>query len=155
MSVQVTDRGASYVFRRAAQLANKTTFSVGVPPNAGEYPSGRSVADVAAVHEFGLGNNPSRSFLRGWYDGKGINYFAGKLTEIARDAILKGVNFNTALGLFGDQCVAEVRARMDAHISPALQKTTIQRKEADGSSTPETPLENTGRLRAAIKWEIT
>jgi len=145
------DRGASYLLKRAAELANKVEFGVGVPEDAGEYPDGTPVATVAAAHEFGL-NVPQRSFIRAWFDEKGTGFFGRALASMAQNAVLKGVPMELQIAKFGDASVKEIQQRMDAGIDPALQEETVQRKRAGGSTTPETPLEDTHRLRNAVKW---
>ncbi len=154
MKVTDTDRGASYLIKRAAEMANRVKLSVGVPENAGQYPDGTDVSKVAAVHEFGLGTAPPRSFIRGWFDGKGAHYFGVRLAEAAQESLMQGTSFDALLQELGAQYVAQVRERMDAHISPELQDATVRRKRAKGSSTPETPLEDTHRLRAAIVAKV-
>lgn len=152
MSVRDTDRGASYLLKRAAQLANRTSFGVGVPENAGTYPDGTPVTTVAAAHEFGLGNVPQRSFIRSWYDGKGEGFWGRELARMAQQSLMQGTDLNALIAQFGERSVQEIRARMDAGIAPELQDETVARKRASGSATPETPLEDTHQLREAITW---
>lgn len=153
MRVKITDRdrGASYLRRRAAELANKVEFGVGVPESAGIYPDGTPIATVAAAHEFGLGV-PQRSFIRGWFDGKGAGFYGRELAKMAQNTVIRGVPIDGQIAAFGEKCVREIQARMDEGIAPALEKETIQRKSASGSPTPETPLEATHRLRNAVTW---
>jgi hypothetical protein len=153
MRVKVTDRdrGATYLQRRAAELANKVEFGVGVPENAGQYANGTPVAVVAAAHEFGLGV-PERSFIRAWFDGKGPAFFGQALARMAQDAVIRGESLDAKIAAFGERAVQEIRTRMDAGIDPELQEETVRRKQAKGSPTPETPLEDTHRLRNAVTW---
>ncbi len=148
-SVKDVDRGLNYVVRKAAELSKKTHFSVGVPADAGEYPDGTPVARVAAAHEFGEGV-PQRSFIRGWFDEKGTGWFGRKMAQMAQDSVLKGISMDAQVAEFGAQAVKEIQARMDNGIAPALKEETVKRKQASGSSTPE--LEDTHRLRNAIRW---
>lgn len=153
MRVRVTDtdRGASYLMRRAAQLANKVEFGVGVPENAGTYPDGTPVTTVAAAHEFGEGV-PQRSFIRAWFDSKGTGFFGHALAKIAQNTVIRGESLDAQIAAFGQKAVDEIRARMDEGIPPKLEDETVKRKAAKGSATPETPLEDTHRLRNAIHW---
>jgi len=153
MSVKVTDRdrGASYLVRRAAQLANGVKFGVGVPENAGHYADGTPVALVASAHEFGMGV-PQRSFIRAWFDAKGPGFFGRELVKMAQNTVIRGENLDSQIAIFGDRSVQEIQTRMDEGIPPALAKSTVDHKRATGSSTPTTPLEDTHRLRNAVKW---
>lgn len=154
LSIKITDRGASYLFRRAAELANRVTFGVGVPADAGNYPNGTPIPVVAAAHEFGLGV-PQRSFIRGWFDEKGPQRFMSDFAVAAQTSLIRGTELQGLLKARGDQYVAELQQRMDQHIDPALQDATVTRKHAHGSSTPETPLEDTHLLRNSIKVTFT
>jgi hypothetical protein len=151
VTVRDTDHGSMDLLRRAAEFANKVEIGVGVPESAGTYPDGTPVATVAAAHEFGLGV-PQRSFIRGWYDGHGPGWFGDRLAQIARDIVINGMQKESRIATFGRQCVREVQERMDAGIEPGLQDETIARKRRSGSATPETPLEDTHRLRNAVTW---
>ncbi len=154
VKIRDTDRGASYLIKKAAEMANRTRFSVGVPEGAGSYPGGSAVVTVAAAHEFGLGNVPQRSFIRGWYDGHGNSYFGHALTNMAQRSLLGRESFDNLLAAFGARCVTEIQVRMDASIPPPLQDATVRRKFSHGSPTPEIALEDTGRLRAAIRFKV-
>jgi hypothetical protein len=151
VTVKDTDRGASYLARRAAQLANKVEFGVGVPENAGEYPDGTPVATVALAHEFGV-SVPQRSFIRGWFDAKGQGFFGRELAKMAQNAVLRGMPIESEIETFGVRSVAEIQQRMDDGIAPELKQRTIDEKRRTGSKTPETPLEDTHQLRNAITW---
>jgi hypothetical protein len=153
VKVSDNDRGASYLVRRAAELANKVEFSIGVPENAGDYPDGTPVATVALAHEFGLGV-PQRSFIRGWFDGKGQGHFGRELARMAQGTLLHGVPLDAQIAAFGEKSVQEIRSRMDEGITPSLKEATVKHKRAAGSPTPETPLEDTHRLRNAVTWKV-
>lgn len=153
MSVRVTDRGATQLLLRAALLAKRCSVSVGVNDAAGHYEDGTAVVDVAEAHEFGLGNVPQRSFLRAWFDKK-RGAFGPDLNKLARNVLKNGIGPMAALQVLGDRYVVEIQERMDKHIPPALQKDTVTRKARTGSTTPNTPLEDTHRLRNSIKARV-
>lgn len=127
------------------------SMRVGVPDGP-EYADGMPVATVAAFQEFGTDVVPPRPFIRGWYDGKS----AARLThpfQLWGMAVLRGnANPEEAYKMIGDQFVQEVRLRIDQHISPALQESTIKKKRWSGAAEPETPLKDTRLLYDSIAW---
>ena len=59
------------MLKRTKKLARQRGVTVGVHSGEGAAPSGDgalSVLDVATIHEFGLGHNPERSFVRAFAD---------------------------------------------------------------------------------------
>jgi hypothetical protein len=71
---------------------------------------------------------------------------------MAQNTVLRGDSLDAQIATFGERAVHEIQRRMDEGIAPALQKETVDRKRASGSATPETPLEDTHRLRDAVTW---
>lgn len=154
MSFEDRDRGAAQLLRLAAALANHTRLSVGVPADAPAYPDGTPVQVVAAVHEFGTDTVPQRSFIRGWYDQRTPMEHAALLALAGQHVMTGKVGHMAAFKALGAQFVREIRDRIDRHIPPPLQDETVQRKAAKGSSTPMTPLVETGHLKECIKSEV-
>jgi hypothetical protein len=115
-----------------------------------------TVAELAAIHEFGLGV-PERSFLRSYFDANEALLTSAivRLTKSLIDQVLKNKkpatvqqqsNVLNKLGLF---IVGGIQARISAgEITPPLAESTIARK---GSSTP---LIDTGQLRSSISHEV-
>jgi hypothetical protein len=106
-----------------------------------------TVLEIATIHEFGLGHNPERSFIRAWFDEKkdenellikkiAEQYLAGKITR------------EQGLDLLGVRFVASVQKRIRDRIEPPLAKSTEDRK---GSSVP---LIDTGQLRSSITFKV-
>lgn len=106
-----------------------------------------SLLEVAAVHEFGAGHVPARSFIRATIDEKRSEI--ERLQEQLAVKVVEGkITPEDALGLVGAKVAAWCQARIAAGIAPPLKPATIARK---GSSTP---LINTGQLRSAITWRV-
>jgi len=136
--------------RRVKKLARGRAVTVGVHSGAGGAPAGgggMSVGDVASIHEFGLGNNPERSFVRAFADDKRDE--AAKVEARLVASAVKGTNtVDDALEKFGLWLVAAMQKRIRGGIPPALDPVTIERK---GSSTP---LIDTGQLVSSITHKV-
>lgn len=130
---------------------NKAVF-VGLPSEkvGGEiYRDGQTIMSIGAVHEYGAGDNPKRSFLRTPFllKKKKINEFIAKQLERTLD----GVSVDDALGMVGAYCRnISVKAFSTKGYGQwdELDPETVKRK---GSSKI---LIDTGTLRNAISWVI-
>lgn len=151
MSVRIKDKDKGYKKLFAdltKQISNEV--SVGVfDAEASEAHDGGAltVGEIAEIHEYGLGNVPERSFIRGWFDenpGK-IKLALARLTA----SYVEGKRTKAqALELFGQWAVGQIQARIAQGISPELKPATVSRK---GSSVP---LIDTGQLRASITYQV-
>lgn len=100
-----------------------------------------TVIEVASYHEFGRGNNPERSFIRGSYDANLGNHKA--LLRMLADKVLAGkMSHKKALALFGEQAAADMKNFMRAGIEP---------EKADGGIAR---LKDTGQLYGSIAYEV-
>lgn len=154
-SFRDVDRGAARMVLNAAKLpgrkrANHLKLKVGISEDA-VYPDGKSVAMVGAVHEFGKGNVPQRSFIRGWYDETGQSAMMGKFRDEGKKVLLGRGDERELLSRAGYWFVRSIKERMLRHIPPPLQKDTVARKERGGADLPDTPLVETHVLIDAIK----
>lgn len=149
MPTRITDRDRGYksLVRRIGKMSRKAAIlTVGIHDDAGST-GGLSVAAVGGFHEFGMGNNPERSFLRSWFDEKEAD-IADMMTK-AEVGVYKGTTTQEqALERLGLRFVGEVQAKIVGGIPPANDPATIARK---GSSTP---LIDTGHLKSAIKHKV-
>jgi len=147
-TVKDRDRGYKALMRRVGRMSRRTAvLTVGIHDDAGAHPMGLSVAAIASFHEFGMGNNPERSFLRAWFDEKKAK-LQDQMTK-SEVAVYKGmVTQEQALERLGLRFAAEVQAKIVGGIPPALDPATIERK---GSSTP---LVDTGHLKSSIKHKV-
>lgn len=124
-------------------------FAAGIPhknDDGSEAPY--TVAQIAAVHEFGAPNAgiPERSFLRA-----GIARNVSKYKALNRKSILgilKGTTtMEQGLGLLGELAKGDVQSEIRNGDHAPLKESTINRK---GSSQP---LIDTGQMRQAVDWE--
>jgi hypothetical protein len=146
MTVRVRDNGYAKVVANVASLRAPVGVKVGVLDDK-PYGDGVTVADVALVHEYGLGDVPERSFLRAWVDENKAEIQA-RLKKATEDVVFGQQTADVAMNRFGLWAVGEIKKRIVAGISPPLDAKTIAHK---GSSTP---LVDTGQLLSSITHAI-
>lgn len=108
-----------------------------------------TVADVATMHEFGLGV-PERSFLRAWFD-KYQGQAVQALTRLMQESIRTNgkPSPEQTLNQTGAWIAGKIQQYINAsQVKPELAESTIKRK---GSSVP---LKDTGQLVSAISFRI-
>lgn len=106
-----------------------------------------SLLEVAALHEFGGGRTPQRSFIRATIDAQRSEI--ERLQQVLGMQVVAGkIDARQALDMLGQKVAAWCQARIAAGIAPPLKPATIARK---GSSTP---LVDTGQLKSAITWRV-
>jgi hypothetical protein len=139
-------------YAQGLEKAKRARVAVGLPKEkvGGEiYGDGMTIVQVGAIHEYGEGSAPQRSFLRVPFQLKAdeINDFVAK--QFAK--VFDGQPVDKLLGLVG------IKARnisVGAFTSqgygtwPALDSSTVQAK---GSSQP---LIDTGTLRNSISYVV-
>ena len=159
ITVKLTDKGMAKSV--AAMFGKRAAYvKVGVFGDKGAEQAAKGALDMAAlaaVHEFGLGNNPERSFLRSYIDANEVKLRKMLLVlmekEIGR-AVKSGRPITDSdrkrvLEKLGLVMVAGIQERIaNGEITPPLTEQTIARK---GSSTP---LVDTGQLRSSISHEV-
>ncbi len=110
--------------------------------------TGLTVAEIAEVHEFGLGNNPERSFIRAWFDQH--REPCRRVIAAAMKAVVAGkITKVQAIEQVGALFVAQIQQRIRSHIPPPLQQATIDRKGSD------VPLIDKGQLWSSIGFKPT
>lgn len=142
MNVRVTDRGYDKLVERLTKRPPAVT--VGVHASEGDKPKegdedGITVAEVAAIHEFGLGDVPERSWLRKFVD-ENEGQLRKMLSASVRMAATGKMTHEQAMNRFGLAVVGMVKKRIVAGIEPELQPETKKRKEALTGGPKETPL---------------
>lgn len=146
--VQDRDRGYRNLVRniRAGEHA-RDGVTVGVHSDTGSYENGLSIAEVAAIHEFGDGAHiPERSWLRSYVDankGKVQAKIRALNVRLARGEITRA----QALDQLGGWVAAEVQEHVRAGIPPPNAESTVRQK---GSSTP---LVDSGAFVSAIDYQ--
>lgn len=154
--MKVTDKDLGYaaLVRRVYAL-DSPKVSIGIHEQEGaeeHEEAGMTVASLGAIHEFGLGNVPERSFIRAWFDEN-----QDRAKEALRRLMVSVVEGKRqpqqALELFAQWALGEMQKRMAEGIPPALQPETLRKKTRAGK-TGEKPLIDTGQLRSSLSYEI-
>lgn len=152
----VTDRDNGYkaLMQRVESLQKDSwKISVGVHEAEGKtrhdgtVDENLTVIDVATFHEFGLGNNPRRSFIGDYFDQNEAQIQAWTSKAI-QDFLQGKITREQALNKVGSLIVGGIQKRMAAGIQPDLKPATVARK---GSTVP---LIDTGQLRTSITYKI-
>lgn len=104
------------------------------------------LAVIAAIHEFGLGDMPQRSFLRSAYDEN--LPMIDKMIQRVADGAVFGLGTNAALNQLGNVVQGMVQRKIvDGPFVPN-SPATIKRKKSSK------PLIDTGHLRQSIRYVI-
>lgn len=104
------------------------------------------LAVIAAIHEFGLGDMPQRSFLRSAYD-ENLPMIDKMIQRVANGAVF-GLGTNAALNQLGNVVQGMVQRKIvDGPFTPN-SPATIKRKKSSR------PLIDTGHLRQSIRYVI-
>lgn len=149
------------------ELASKTV-TVGVHGDAAPVvdddgkPTGFRMADLAAVHEFGSGHIPERSFLRAAVAEHGESIAANVRDELGKMIERDAIDAKKLLTRGGVLLVGAVRETISNRIPPPLAESTKRqrdRKAAHGGGLAAnvgsyTPLVDTGQLWQSIVFEI-
>ena len=130
-------------------LSRAQKVDVGFFKNA-TYDDGTPVASVAAAQEFGSANTPARSFMRTTIAEQSKRW--GRGTK----AFLKQSDYDAekALELLGAQASADMVDKIADITEPALSPKTIAAKRRKGSSQPDKPLIDTGRMSNSISYQV-
>jgi hypothetical protein len=159
MSVTDKDKGFKALFARL-KGAKDLVLTVGVHGSEGQEPHGNvdaegnalppgplTVADIATVHEYGLGTSPERSFIRAWADEQATKNNQ-TLAAIGK-AVVQG-KFTAEQGLerAGLRFVGDIQKRIKGNIPPPLMARTVARKKSS------TPLINKGQLWSSIRHRV-
>lgn len=142
MSVRVvrdTDPGFRKAIRRMSKASDKQV-AVGIMSNAGRSDTGASNAQIGAIHEYGLGGIPQRSFIRSTIDENGDAIF--DMLKRSAPGIISGslddVAILSRIGLF-------VQGKIQQKIGSVIP--------AVPSGPPRTLLD-TGQLRQSITFRV-
>ncbi len=106
-----------------------------------------SLIEVAAIHEFGAGHVPARSFIRATIDERRADI--AKLQVLVGKQILAGkITSEQGLATIGAKVAGWMKERIAAGIAPPLKPRTIKRKKSSK------PLIDTGQLRSSITYAV-
>ena len=159
VKVQITDKTSVKDWKRVFG-SDKASVKIGVlGPNAESKPEGSkiSVAEIAAIHEFGLGGMPERSFLRSYFDANMADLL-DKTKKLMARVISAAVHSGKALpegtqrqilATIGEYAKAKIQERIaNNEIKPPTSEKTNARK---GSSVT---LIDSGQLRSSVSYEV-
>lgn len=111
------------------------------------------LAVIAAVHEFGLGGMPQRSFLRSAYDENKPTIDA-MVDNIANGAV-QGMSVGTALNQLGNDVQGMVQRKIvDGPFKPNSPAVYKRKKKYSSNNEEPKPLIDTGHLRQSIRYVI-
>lgn len=112
------------------------------------------LAVIAAIHEFGLGGMPQRSFLRSAYDENKPTIDA-MVDNIANGAV-QGMSVGTALNQLGNEVQGMVQKKIvDGPFKPNSPAVYKRKKKYSSNGEEPKPLIDTAHLRHSIRYVIT
>jgi|SRR5690554_1244042 len=153
-SMAVTERDMGWERIKAEMdKANDAGVKVGVLGDAGTSDDGADMLLIAAANEFGTsdGRIPPRPFIRGTFDAQQRDL--SRTQERLWNLILAGkLDVDRALALMGEEHQGQVQEFMTALDTPPNAPSTIRQKTTS-AGVGDSPLIDTGRLRASIRWE--
>jgi len=125
------------------------TITLGIHAReGGKSHGGPTLAEVGLIHEMGLGDNPTRSFLRAWLD-ENEDAVATRLEQAIGDSIVEGSDLEAAATRVAEWAVGEIKSRIYDGIPPELS-ASVRRRRGDAA----VALIDTGQLIAAIRSEV-
>ncbi len=156
VTVKVDTKVLDEIIVKVAELQG-LNLTVGIHGDEGEHEGGGlTVAQLAAIHEFGVGV-PERSFLRSGL--RASRQRIAKNMALAGERVLDlSLEPKQALGLVGEDLVGEIKRRIrDREIAQDLADATIARKERTDvrSGFGTGALLDTGQLINSITQKVT
>ena len=145
------DSGYAQLIKNLFDKSEKPVVNVGIHAKDGAKPHPNSpltIAEIAAVHEYGLGGMPERSFLRVW-----MNTYQKQCQEALKRLLLEAMNGKItkyqALEQFGMWMVGQIQQFIAANkVQPPTGQEQNERK---GSSVT---LIDKGALRSSITFSV-
>lgn len=106
-----------------------------------------TMAQIAAMNEFGAGNVPERSFMRSTLNEQ--NKFLKKRCRSLCLQILAGTNTaKKGLAKIGEYMATAIKNKIQEGVPPPNSPETVKRKHSDHT------LIDTGQLRDTVDWEV-
>lgn len=153
--VEDTDLGLNRIIVTLKEELSDVVIKVGVQAKDKTVKRGKGgsirntdqpLAAIAAIHEFGLGGMPQRSFLRSAFDEN--KPMINKMGDHIVNSAIKGISTETALNQLGNVVQGMVQKKIvDGPFIPN-SPATIKRKKSSR------PLIDTGHLRQSIRYVI-
>lgn len=164
MAVEVIDNRSAWdrILRELKEL-RRTVVTVGVHDDASARPGDDLTnPQLAAIHEFGAGRIPERSFLRATIDqDRRVETFARDQAAEVAAGLRPAQQAGERIGVMA---TAAVKQRIRSHIPPPLAAVTIERKLEKGAhggglasmaGSAAAPLIDTGQLINSITYKVT
>lgn len=110
-----------------------------------------TVAEIAAIHEYGLGV-PERSWLRDFVDENRTRLL--DMLETTSLRVADGADPEVAMNRFGLAVVGMIKQRITAGIEPPLaEETKAEKMRVTGGQAKDTPLIRFGQFIGAVAHE--
>lgn len=151
--VQIKDSGKFWFKKLAKQLEgfDHAYVTIGVHEDAGQYPDGTMVAEVALWNEFGTRFIPERSFIR-----SAIDENQGLINAWREEAISKIIagkwTVEKALDALGFRIQVLVQNKIRSNVPPPNAPATVAHKTKEG--VPQRTLMETELLLRSIKYKV-
>ena len=110
---------------------------------------GPTMAELGEIFEFGLGNNPERSWLRGYMTDNRDKLLA-RVKIVAKKVLAGEMTAEAGMNLLGLYAVGGIKKRIQASIPPPLSASTLKKK----GPTKTTPLIDSGQWIGSISHEV-
>jgi hypothetical protein len=111
--------------------------------------SGITIGAIGEIHELGLGNNPVRSWLRGYVVPNEAK-IKEKAKRVYKEVVAGRMTQEEGLELLGLSIKGGIQKRIAAGIAPQVTAATQARK----GPTKTTPLINSGQFRSSINYRV-
>lgn len=158
--VTITDNRRLYdaIQREVAKLRG-AVVTVGIHgDDAGRDGGTLTNPQIGAIHEFGSGRIPERSFLRSTVDGSDL--IATTAEQSASDVAHGKASADKAANRLGVVAVGAVKRTIQSRIPPPLSQQTLERRAAKGAhggglasmGGAATPLIDSGQLIQSIQY---
>ncbi len=152
-TIRDVDHGAKRIVAGLSALNRTVTVGIHAAEGGAATTDGEmTVAEVGAIHEFGLGS-PQRSFLRQFVD-ENRDQLRRMLSGAAREVARGRLTEEQALERFGLAVQGMIRERIVRGIDPPLADSTKERKRELTGGTKDTPLILWGQLLSPILHEV-
>lgn len=151
VTVKSNDSGIGKFWNAVHELGSLGYVKVGVlddgGPGSEKSKTGLTVARIAAIHEFGSGKIPERSFMRSTFAEQRPKYVRA-IRGLIRDALLGKIAPVQTLQTLGLRLASDMKRKITAGdgVPPPNAPSTISRKGSFRT------LVDTGRMLAAITW---
>lgn len=125
--------------------------SIGFHEDAGTYPDGQSVVEVALWNEFGTETSPARSFIRSVMDEneQKLNLWREEMID---NVVAKGWTVEKALEAIGFRIQVLIQNKIKSNVPPPLADSTAKAKSAKGR--PAVTLIDTALMLRSVTFKV-